>query len=162
MGKRGPPRTPSSIKRLRGTDQPCRMNPHEPSARPGVPDPPEFLDPEALDEWHRLMPELELRGLVEQIDMAVVAVYCSAWSQLCKAQGALAIEGHLLIDQRGAVVTSPWVKVATTARSQLIAACREMGLSPSSRATVKAGSPPVEPEREAAIRRYFGGVRGGR
>ena len=162
MGRRGPPRTPTAVRALKGTLQPCRTSPDEPEPRPGTPEAPAFLDDDALAEWTRITPQLAVRGLLETIDMAVVAVYCTAWSQLAAAQEALRVEGPVVLDTHGRVVTSPHAKLATTARMQVIAACRELGLSPSARATVKAGSPPVEPEREAAIRRFFGGVRGGR
>ena len=161
MGKRGPPRLPTATRKLHGTTQRCRANLDEPAARPGVPAAPSFLDKEALLEWERLIPELQLRGLIEKIDLGVLTSYVTAWSQLAAAERALCVEGAVLIDHRGALVTSPWVKVAATARAQLIAAGRELGLSPASRTQVKSVRP-LDPEAEARRRRFLGvGFRGG-
>lgn len=156
MGRRGPPKTPTALKRLRGTDQPCRRNQSEPAPRPGVPDAPVFLDAAARTEWHRLLPELEVRGLLEAIDLAVLAVYCTAWSRLVAAERALAVEGDVVVDACGRLKTSPFVRVAATARTQLIAAAREMGLSPASRASVTAAPPPGGASSEERQRRFFG------
>ncbi len=142
MGRRGPPKTPTALKRLRGTDQPCRRSPGEPAPRPGVPDAPAFLDAAARAEWDRMAPQLEVRGLLETIDLAVLAVYCTAWWRLVAAYGRLQ--------------TSPYVRVAATARTQLIAAAREMGLSPASRASVTARPPLGGSSSDEQQRRFFG------
>ena len=156
MGRRGPPKTPTALKRLRGTDQPCRRSPGEPAPRPGVPDAPAFLDAAARAEWDRMAPQLEVRGLLETIDLAVLAVYCTAWSRLVAAELALRVEGEVVVDAYGRLQTSPYVRVAATARTQLIAAAREMGLSPASRASVTARPPLGGSSSDEQQRRFFG------
>ena len=150
------PRTPTRIKKLRGTAQPCRTNPHEPAPRPGVPEPPEFLDEVARAEWDRLAPQLQLRGLLEEIDLAMLTAHVTAWSQLCRAQRAVAVEGEVVIDEAGRVRTSPYAALAEKARAQLIITGREFGLSPSARTSVRAAPPPVDPVAAARRERFLG------
>ncbi len=161
MATRGPRPLPSAIKRLQGTDQPCRMNPNEPPALPGVPEPPTFLDDIARKEWLRITPELEVRGLIEVIDLAILTTYCTAWSQLCRAERALTIEGAVVVDTYGRMVASPHAKLAATARSQLVQASREMGLSPSSRATVTTAPRATDTKRDAVRAKFFGNAAAG-
>ncbi len=156
MGKRGPKPLPTAVKRLRGTDQPCRSNPSEPPVIPGAPDPPEFLDDVARAEWDRLVPELVRRGLLEVIDRAVLTTYTTAWSQLARAEYALRVEGGVLIDTHGRSFTSPYTQLAASARAQLLAAARELGLSPSARTTVRATTPSLPTAGLTARERILG------
>lgn len=117
--------------------------PEPAAARPECPD---FLDALAHAEWDRIVPELEVCGLLTKLDMAALAAYCSTFSMWQIAE--LRIRERALDDPNGAglMATGPngfkmfshWLNVRNKALEQLRAFMAEFGMSPSSRARVKA------------------------
>lgn len=81
MGK-GRPRTPDSIKELRGTDREDRKNKKQPNYpiiredENGVVVPPDELTGLALQEWNRLAPLLASRAVIQETDIMMLAAYC--------------------------------------------------------------------------------------
>ena len=78
---------PSKILELRGgtahTHRPPRDS--EPEPEQTMPKCPKHLDKEARKEWKRTGKILENVGLMTELDMAVLAGYCDAYSQWAKA-----------------------------------------------------------------------------
>lgn len=63
-------RLPDEVKQLRGTDQPCRMNPSAPARAPcEIPAAPEHLDADARAIWARLAPLVTARRVVTEVDL---------------------------------------------------------------------------------------------
>lgn len=141
---------------MRGTLRKHRRRDEVP-AQPGVPRAPEWLNAAARAEWHRLVPRLLERGLVEVIDLSTLVSYCTAFAELVDAEQRLAEEGSTVVTARGGLMLSPQVRRAQMARQQLIRAAAEFGLSPSARTRVVASTPPpATSARDAARRRFFG------
>ena len=44
-----------------------------------IPDMPDFLSEEAIEEWNLMAPELDAIGLLSTIDKAALAAYCQAY-----------------------------------------------------------------------------------
>ncbi len=154
--KPGPPPTPSSVLKARGTYRKHRRRDEQPG-RPGAPSAPRWLGPVARAEWRRLVPRLLERGLVEVVDQSTLLAYVTAYAELVDAEQILALEGSTVVTARGGLQLSPQVRRATMARQQLIRAAAEFGLSPSARTRVHAAPPPppaLTPEQaEVAARR---------
>lgn len=72
---RGRPRTPTKIKLLKGTAQPCRINKDAPQAS-GELEKPEWLDPYASEKWDKLVKYLTDLGIVGSVDADALASYC--------------------------------------------------------------------------------------
>jgi P27 family predicted phage terminase small subunit len=53
-------------------------------------EPPDFLSAYARDEWRRVAPELHRLGLVTTLDVALLAVYCTAYARWRTAEELLA------------------------------------------------------------------------
>src|SRR5665811_645048 len=77
MGRRGPARMPSALKRLRGETRPSRLNDREPLPRRSVPRPPADLDPAAKLIWRRTVREMPA-GMITAVNADALACYCEA------------------------------------------------------------------------------------
>lgn len=132
---------PTKLKIVKGTDQPCRINPDEPEPVVSLPDPPpewKKANPVALTEWERITPHLYELGLLTAVDRAALVAYCEAWSRLRQAEAEIAKTGLLVETTNGNLIQSPAVGIANTAFKNMLAAATEFGLTPSSRTRVSA------------------------
>src|SRR5262245_35527103 len=87
---RGRPPLPTHLKVVRGTLRNSRVNPNEPEATPCLPSPPGFLDNRAVEEWHRVAPDLYRLGLLSELDVGPLAAYCQSFSRWCEAEDLIA------------------------------------------------------------------------
>jgi P27 family predicted phage terminase small subunit len=94
------------------------------------PDPPDFLDGEALAEWHRVVPELVRLKLLCPLHRSALVAYCETWQRLVDAQALIAKEGLLHTNSQG-VTRHPAVAIAEAASRELRAWAGEFGLTPS-------------------------------
>jgi P27 family predicted phage terminase small subunit len=114
----------------------------------GVPPCPDHLDETARREWERIVPELQLAGLLAAVDGAALALYCVAYSRWCLAERKIAALAALDATGMGLVTRSPngfeqmgyWYVVSSKAQEQLFRYLAEFGLSPVARARVKGAS----------------------
>ena len=86
----GRKKLPTNIHMLKGTFRADRANPNEPTPDPHVPDAPDHLSTDALIEWERISHQLSKLGLITEIDMAALAMYCQAWGRLVKYEKIVA------------------------------------------------------------------------
>ena len=61
-----------------------------------IPDCPDELTDDAKIEWNRIIPLLEVRGLVSKISRAALAGYCSNWAVWVESQRHLKEEGQVI------------------------------------------------------------------
>lgn len=148
MGRRGPPPSPSAVKKLRGTYRKDRAARNELTLPPGVPSCPDWLDAEGRAEWERVVPLLADKVLTE-VDRSMLADYCAAHSLAVRATKAYQKDGVMLKTPFGPQ-KNPMVKVAQEARAQARLLAGEFGLSPASRTRVGVKEQPnKEDEAEA-------------
>jgi P27 family predicted phage terminase small subunit len=112
-------------------------------------------DQVAADEWDRLVELLDGRRILSPADMAVVAVYCSAWSTICRCREMLRVQKVVRLDPNtgeavveefdpflvtnrmtGVVKIHPAVGVLSGAERTLVSVAAELGLSPTARGRV--------------------------
>src|SRR3990172_10771338 len=88
------PRIPDNIHALRGTLKPHRHG--DPASKmqvtQGVPEAPEFLQGEALVEWHRIIALIE--GYVTEAERVVLTQYCILWARLAAAPDRFTTAQH--------------------------------------------------------------------
>lgn len=141
---RGRKPLPANVHRINGN--PSKLSTSElrgsPNAPVAIPAPPAHLAGEAMAEWHRITAELVRLGLVSQIDMVALALYCSAWGEFAHAQQHIAeLNGELIVRHpNGFQGPSPWLAIRDKAAERCRRMLTEFGLSPSSRSRVKAAS----------------------
>jgi P27 family predicted phage terminase small subunit len=114
---------------------------------------PKHLDKGAREEWKRMSKELEPLGLLTNLDKAVFANYCDAYSQWAQASRKIQESGMLVRGTHNTPVVNPLFRIANAAKDQMMRCLTEMGMTPSSRARVKA-NPPV-PKEKNRKERFF-------
>jgi len=137
----GRKKQPSNMKVLKGTDQPCRMNPDEAEPDLAIPSPPDHLSQDASVEWGRISQELYQLGLLSRIDRAALAAYCQAYGRWVDAERKLAQSDMLIKTKDGNIIQSPLVSIANKSLELMRKYLIEFGMTPSARARVQANKP---------------------
>ena len=133
MAGRGRPPKPTAIKELEGNPGKRPLNKNEPKPEQRAPKCPAWLVPDAKKEWRRLSKELELMGLLTQVDMASFAGYCQAYARWKEAEEFITKHGSILKTSSGYIQQIPQISIAQQNLKQMRNFCSEMGLSPSAR-----------------------------
>ena len=132
----GRKKIPTKLKVLKGTQRADRINDGEPMPDPNIPDAPDFLSKDALIEWGRITAQLSKLGLLTDLDMAALALYCQAWGRIVQYEKIVAEKGELYETQNGNIQLSPAMWVVNKAYEQVYKFLSEFGMSPASRAKV--------------------------
>ena len=145
MGARGPAAQPTNLRILRGNPGKRPLPKAEPKPTPKAPEPPALLKREALEEWHRLAPELERLGLLTVIDGAALAAYCQAYRRWIQAERRVSREGLVLDSKSRYAQAHPAMGIAQRSLQIMRAFMAEFGLTPASRSRISA-TPPTGPD----------------
>lgn len=122
------------------------LNENEPRPDVAVPRMPTWLPARAKAEWKRIVPELERLGLISLIDLAALASYCVAYSEVEEATRTLEKEGRICVwsifDKQGVKVgerlkAHPAVQMQRDAARLVKQFISEFGLTPASRSRVQ-------------------------
>lgn len=142
---RGPPPTPTSILKLRGS---WRANQRKGEAQPpaGAPPCPSYLKGEARKVWRRIVPGLAKAGIITKIDGFALSRYCELLARWRECQDFIDKHGmtHPVKDAAGNLVglrVYPQVKRGEVTCDQLLKLEQQFGLTPSSRARVRVAEP---------------------
>jgi len=123
--------------------------------------PPSWLSKEAKKEWKAIAPELIRLGLLTNIDINALAVYCDAVAKYAEAAKRLDEEGIIVeyTNARGAtnLVRSPWTQIASQYATIIRQFLSEFGLSPSARASLAIGNT-KQRKQETPFDEIFGDV----
>jgi P27 family predicted phage terminase small subunit len=147
MGERGPAPMPANVHALRGNPSKKPLGELLGELRPPVvvPEAPAYLSAVARAEWDRIGDELRALGLVAQIDLAVLAMYCVAYARWVEAEQRIAEENVASADGAGGLVDvtpngyrvqSVWLQISKQAQEQLARYAAAFGMSPSARSRV--------------------------
>ena len=165
MGRRGPPPKPTKMKEAAGNPGKRRLNDREPKPEVGAPRMPAWLPARAKAEWKRIVPELERLGLLTVIDLAALASYCVAYSEVEAATRTLEKEGRICVwsifDKQGVKVgerlkAHPAVQMQRDAARLVKQFISEFGLTPASRSRVQGATGGEEGDSRAS--KFFGVV----
>lgn len=151
LGRHGPPKQPTNLRRLHGETRPSRINQWEPQPRDLPPEAPDDLSDEELTEWRRVVIELDHMGLAFAADRDIIRAYCSAVVRHAQACALIARSGLLLKGREGTVVKNPAVAMARDAGMALRAFARELGLTPAARVNFGGSGKPEEEEAAARL-----------
>ena len=126
---------PAALKLLTGTspgrDSGGRLVPTPPAFERSAPEPPDWLSPEALAEWRRIVPALDALGVLKEADRAMVSAYCETWSTYATAIRQVRAEGVTVVNpESGCPRKNPALAAAEAAANQLRSLGNELGLSP--------------------------------
>ena len=98
-----------------------------------VEQPPAWLDDYAVTEWQRIVPLLKKDIPVSELDAALIASHCQAYSDIQKA-AELVKEQGMTVETGDSVKANPAVKMKLDATNQMIRIDDLLGLSVYSRA----------------------------
>ncbi|MCT4385395.1 phage terminase small subunit P27 family [Lacticaseibacillus paracasei] len=98
-----------------------------------VDQPPAWLDEYAVTEWQRIVPLLKKDIPVSELDAALIASHCQAYSDIQKAAELIQQQG-MMVDTADSVKANPAVKMKLDATNQMIRIDDLLGLSVYSRA----------------------------
>ena len=127
---------PTEIKRLKGTLQKCRINPHEPKPVGSLVEPPEYMSEGAKSAWRYAL-ECAPPHLLKRLDMSVLEVWACAADLYRKAQEGLGKTGLLVkASNTGVPMQSPYLAIANKQAQIMTKAATEMGFTPASRSRV--------------------------
>jgi len=142
---------PSKIINIRGgtalTHKPPREE--EPTPPKKMPSCPKHLDKNAKKEWKRVGKILQDIGLMTELDMAVLAGYCDAYSQWGEATAKVQEGGLVYKKADGTPGLNPYLRIAKEAYERMMKAAVLLGLSPSSRVGLKVDNPKPQTKAEA-------------
>jgi P27 family predicted phage terminase small subunit len=113
---------------------------------PGVPEMPNWLCGEAAAEWGRIIPILDAMGVLSLLDRAVIADYCTVWSQLVRVERELS-GADVLTETRSdseGMVKNPLWSVANQLRQRFDRKCEMLGLAPGPRGRLDVPEKPVD------------------
>lgn len=144
----GRPPVPSALKKLRGTDQPCRMNPDEPVAQRLDSEPPKHLSRRARKAYRYAVEMLDGVGVLSISDALAVESLAATYAQLWEARDALAAYGSMTYSTmtEGGAVWKPYPEVAIVSdcERRLLQLYSAFGMTPSARTRVAVTAKPED------------------
>lgn len=153
MGRRGPAKTPTTLRVLRGETRPSQINRDEPEPTDADPEVPDDLDPRALAVWNRVVNDFGHTGVIRRLDSDALRCYCEAVSRYEEAARLLRQSGPIIKGARhGDVVRNPLHQIVRDNADLMRMYARELGLTPSARAGLNI-APKAAPE--SAIDKYL-------
>ena len=154
MGARGPKRQPTALRLAKGETRPSRVNFDEPQLpAPSTLEPPAWLAGAGLQEWRRLAEPLKAAGVLTEGDRGAFTDYCGALSDLRRYEAKAKRVGLELAIAKG------FAGMVLKLRAQVTQLRAHLGLSPSSRASVKAAR--ARTSQDTDRERFFGSGRRG-
>jgi P27 family predicted phage terminase small subunit len=139
--------TPTALRVLKGNPNKRPLPADEPTpeaVRENVA-PPEYLNPAGAAEWRRVAPLLAKNGLLSELDLDGLGVYCRAFADWRDATAKLEQFGTVIKAPSGYPIQSPYVSIAAKALAVMRAFMTEFGLTPASRTRVTRSTPKIEP-----------------
>lgn len=159
----GPKPKPTNLKKLEGDIHKERWPKNEPQPSSGKPTCPGHLSRIAKTEWYRISKELDVLGLLSQIDRAALAAYCSAYSRWVKAERAItALEKKwedvdpafslITPTPNGTFQVQPLVSVSNKALVLMHKYLTEFGMTPASRTRISVDKQDKEDELDEFLK----------
>ena len=136
MATRGRKPVPSHLKMVKGTAQKCRTNAAEPKPPIDKIRPPAFLSAEARKHWKNVSKQLQESGVLTNMDVDALTLYCESFSRWREAMDEIQKSGAIAHTPQGYPVQSPWLQIANKAFEQMTKLLVEFGMTPSSRSRV--------------------------
>jgi P27 family predicted phage terminase small subunit len=154
---RGRKPVPTALKIARGNPGQRRISDDEPQPSADFDlSVPEILadDPDARGEWETKAPLLHRLGLLSEIDLDALILYCATFSRWKQAERQLRKFGMIVTSKRNQYpIVSPYLNISTKAQTQCRAMLIEFGLTPVSRSRVHV---PKKETPDAQRDRFFG------
>jgi P27 family predicted phage terminase small subunit len=113
------------------------VNRNEPTPPPVRPDPPEYLDLDALGVWRRLAPSLEARGILTVWDVDTFAAFCTAVVHHRRAVAMVNKSSVVLGRTPSTYIKHPAMQVVRDQAALIVTLAGRFGLTPSDRSAIR-------------------------
>jgi len=139
MAKTKGKKIPNEIKKLQGTLEKSRVpdNPFVPDMFDGCPSAPDDLGDVGSLIWEGTVKELFEKGMLYNIDIPMIKIYCQEYENYQEAENELKAQGRVVkqTNTKGATnyVPSPWLTVKTKSWEVIKTLSLQFGLTPVSR-----------------------------
>lgn len=139
MGKRGPKQTPTHLKILRGNPGHRPISNREPENRDGGADCPQEFEPDAQDEWGRMISHLKAMNLWSSEFRAGLIEYCEAFALKRQAMSMYRTtkQTPLIQTKQGNWIQHPLIGTINKQKQIMYRWLAEFGMTPASRCNVK-------------------------
>ena len=139
-GRSGRRPKPTAQKALAGNPGKRALNKAEPQfSEITQVDPPEWMQPLAIQMWEMVLPELLAQKIVCITDLHNVEAFCTAYANWRAAQAMVVEHGPVVQSAMGSPMKNPALTAAKEAMSQMVTFGAMLGLDPSSRARLTGG-----------------------
>lgn len=132
--------TPTALKKLRGTDQPCRLNKNEVQIEQitKLPAPPKYFSDTAKSIYKSKGKELIALKLIGTLDIDLFVTYCIEFANYIETNEIISkVPNDQLLSQEANIIYERLVKKNTRAWERVKTIATQFGFSPSSRASLK-------------------------
>lgn len=144
LAQRGRKPKPTALKELEGNPGKRQLNANEPKPAARAPSCPKWLEDDAKKEWRRLAKQMELLGVLTEVDMAAFAGYCQAYARWKAAEEFISKHGAIVKTPSGYWQQVPQVSIAQQYLKQMSKFCEQFGLTPASRSRIVADTQRTE------------------
>jgi P27 family predicted phage terminase small subunit len=153
---------PTAIKKLRGNPGKRALNLSEPTPPKQRPEKMAGLTGEAAAEWDRIVPDLEIMGVLTRVDRAALGAYCFCYARWFAAEKEVESRGILIdepiTDKEGNEIgtrtkKNPACIEVAMALKLMKSFLVEFGLTPASRARIHIEKPKEIDPMEAYLER---------
>lgn len=107
--------------------------------------PPKWLSPIAVREFNRIVEIANDVDFLDNLDVSILAVYCSSYAQVIDAEAHLQAEGAVIVNALNRPVVNPYVGVRDKAEQKMIQCSAKLGLATIDRLKLMA---PEKPEKK--------------
>lgn len=131
MGQRGPAKKPAAQHKKSGTYRSDRHGSVD--LRAELPVAPPDLMPAAAAQWAVIGRELADAGLISNVDRTAFRMLCESMAIYLEAMDEIQSKGMIAYTDKGFPIQHPAVGIRNVAWTQIVAACKQFGMTPSSR-----------------------------
>jgi P27 family predicted phage terminase small subunit len=132
LGRRGKSPIPTALKVLHGERRSERLNTAAPVPN-GAPTMPRGMSRRAQSVWRRQIKALAGTGILTAADGDCLRVYCESVDRYIVASQMLAVDGPLIVGQKGNDVRNPLTQIVRDNAALVRTFGRDLGFSPGSR-----------------------------
>lgn len=145
MGKSGPPPTPTAILAARGSWRAAGRE-GEPQSPVCVPECPPWVNESARPWWAEIAGQLAEMGVMTAPNRVPLGLLVDALADYLAASKELSEQGMTFKTDKGYVGQHPAVSIRVNAWERLLKVCKEFGLTPASRTSVRMVGGKEKPE----------------
>ena len=144
---------PTNLHKLQGTYQKCRHSKSQTlEIESDAIEPPPQLSRQALEHWDVIAQQLKKAGVLSNMDVDALAIYCEHWAMWAEANQQIQKHGMLVKDPKknNAPMVSPYLKISMQNAEIIRKMLSEFGMTPAARASLKVSSNEKEQESPMA------------